>query len=55
MAGMAINLLLRKNGKFSSTSVGRNKEMAKRGITCVKHDEIKCYGKKTDSEGCSCT
>jgi len=25
--------------------VGHNKEMAKRGITCIHHDELKCYRK----------
>jgi hypothetical protein len=54
LAGLAFNILFRKNGKFPKYQVGHNKNMAKLGITCVKHDELKCYKKlKTEAgEGC---
>ncbi len=39
--GFGINIFFRKNGRFPETSVGRNSEMRKKGITCVKHDEIR--------------
>ncbi len=39
--GFGINIFFRKNGRFPETSVGRNREMQKRGITCVRHDEIR--------------
>jgi hypothetical protein len=35
-AGMGIRILLKRNGQFPETHVGHNKEMRKRGITCVK-------------------
>jgi hypothetical protein len=44
-AGLSISVILKKNGRFPVTSIGRNKEMKKRGITCVRHDEMICHGK----------
>jgi hypothetical protein len=41
--GLAFNILFRKNKKFPKYQVGHNKEMQKLGITCVKHDELKCF------------
>ncbi len=51
-AGLSLRILLEKNGRFPSTSIGRNKEMKKRGITCVKHDEIQCHGKGKSKGPC---
>ncbi len=53
-AGLSISILLKKNGRFPVTSIGRNKEMQKRGITCVKNDEMHCEG-KGKSRGSCCT
>ena len=52
-------LLFNKQGKFPVTSVGHNPEMKKLGISCVKHDEIKCFtksknGLENNATGCSC-
>ncbi len=52
MIGLAFNILFRKNGKFPAYEVGHNKDMKKMGITCVKHDEYKCFG-KADKNACS--
>lgn len=52
LTGLSINLLIKKNGRFPVTSIGRNKEMQKRGITCVKHDEILCRGKPGKGGSC---
>ncbi len=51
-AGLSISILIRKNGRFPVTSIGRNKEMQKRGITCAKHDEMLCRGKSGDRRSC---
>jgi hypothetical protein len=51
-AGLSISILIKKNGRFPVTSIGRNKEMHKRGITCVKHDEMNCRGKAGNRGGC---
>jgi hypothetical protein len=54
MIGLAFNILFRKNGRFPSYEVGRNKEMRKLGITCVKHDEYKCFANlKNNTVDCS--
>lgn len=51
--GMALNILIKKNGKFPAYQVGHNKDMKKLGISCVKHEEIKCFKKlKKGEEGC---
>ena len=34
--GLAIQIVLKKNGKFPDTHVGHNREMKKRGIVCAK-------------------
>jgi len=44
LLGLSLNMLLKKDGKFPVTSIGKNKEMRKRGITCAKHDELICEG-----------
>ena len=51
-AGMSINILVKKKGRFPVTSVGANKELRKRGITCVKHDEMICSGKGKSKGSC---
>lgn len=54
MAGMALSVLVRKNGRFPAYRVGHNRNMKKLGISCVKHDEIKCFRKLKDAECSSC-
>jgi hypothetical protein len=53
LLGMAITLLIRKNGKFPDSSVGKNKEMRKLGIHCARHEEIKCR-RDIDKGNCAC-
>jgi hypothetical protein len=53
MAGMMLNILIKKKGKFPEYRVGHNREMHKKGISCVKHDEIRCHNQRMKaSEGC---
>lgn len=53
--GLAFRILFVRGGKFPQTSVGRNKEMARLGITCVKHDEYKCWKEGGNgAPGCGC-
>ncbi|MBE0652777.1 MAG: hypothetical protein IH594_03205 [Bacteroidales bacterium] len=49
---MALSILFKKNGRFPAYQVGHNKDMKKLGITCVKHDEIKCHRKMLKDSGC---
>ncbi len=52
VAGLGIKILIQKNGRFPQTHVGRNKEMAKRGISCAQSIDVGC--KPTDPmSGCS--
>ena len=39
--GMAITIIVKKNGKFPETSVGHNPNMRKLGLSCEKCDELK--------------
>ncbi len=52
MLGMALNILVKKKGKFPAYRVGHNKDMKKLGISCVKHEEIKCQRKRLKDAGC---
>ena len=51
--GLAFRALFVKEGRFPQTSIGKNKEMARLGITCVKHDEMSCY-KNSGHGACGC-
>lgn len=35
LAGLGITILIKKNGKFPETHIGRNKAMKERGIHCA--------------------
>lgn len=53
--GLAFRILFVREGRFPQISIGKNKEMAKLGISCVKHDEYKCHKNgRTDAHGCDC-
>lgn len=54
MLGMMLNILVKKKGKFPAYRVGHNKDMAKLGLKCVKHEEIRCHKKMLkEAEDCS--
>lgn len=57
MIGLALNILVRKKGKFPAYRVGHNADMARMGVKCVKHEEIRCHKERlkkreNDCEGC---
>ena len=53
--GLAFRVLFVREGRFPEGSISRNKEMAKLGITCAKHDEMKCFNQgKSGGHGCGC-
>lgn len=58
-AGLALNILVKKNGKFPETEIGQNKQMRQLGIRCTKQDEIlrdralKGLSLKPDDEQCA--
>ena len=46
LIGLGISILIKKNGKFPETHIGKNREMKKRGIYCANttdHLERKNY------------
>lgn len=45
---MSFNIIFRKGKKFPDSSIERNVELRKRGITCAREDEIKMWRKKTE-------
>jgi hypothetical protein len=50
-AGLAVRILLKRNGNFKSTHIGENEEMKKRGISCAQHNDVGCN--PTSEYGCS--
>jgi hypothetical protein len=54
LIGLSISMLVKKGGKFPSSSIGKNKEMKARGITCVRHDELHCYREEKERKLCGC-
>jgi hypothetical protein len=48
-AGLGVNILFRKNGKFPQTEVGSNKNMKNLGITCTRQDEMKIFRQEKKS------
>ncbi|MDR0737987.1 MAG: hypothetical protein LBF39_02820 [Prevotellaceae bacterium] len=45
-AGLAITMIIKKNGKFPETEIGHNKNMQQLGIRCAKQEEL-CSGCQT--------
>lgn len=45
LLGMGVKIIFVKNGKFPSSSVGKNPALAKQGIRCAKHEEIARFRK----------
>ena len=54
MMGMMLNILIRKKGRFPEFRVGHNRAMRQKGISCVKHDEIRCHNERLKAnQGCA--
>lgn len=49
--GFSIQILLKKNGRFSSSSIGGSKPMRKKGIYCVKTEQKIIDKKLTKCDG----
>ncbi|MBS0010871.1 MAG: hypothetical protein KFF49_05655 [Bacteroidales bacterium] len=43
LLGLAIKILFTRDGRFPETHVGRNKEMARRGIKCAQSIDVGCH------------
>jgi hypothetical protein len=55
MLGMALNILVKKRGKFPAYRVGHNKDMARLGLKCVKHEEIRCHKARMKEKVVDCS
>jgi hypothetical protein len=50
---LALGISVWMKGKFPEIHIANNKEMKKRGITCVQDESFLCENQKTDRcEGC---
>ena len=49
---MGVKVFFHKSHKFPETSAGHNREMRKRGSTCARQDEIKCWSKNGAKATC---
>ena len=52
LIGLAVKILFTRAGRFPETHVGRNKEMARRGIKCAQSIDVGCHP-TDDFPGCS--
>jgi hypothetical protein len=51
-AGLAISLLIKKNGNFPNTHISQNKALKSKGITCAQYNDVGSHS--TDGfPGCS--
>jgi len=60
MLALGVQTFFSKKKKFPSTEVGQNRDMAKLGVSCAKHQEYKCHaeyrhGKGSEFSGCGCS
>ncbi len=53
LLGLMLKILVKKKGRFPEYRVGHNREMHKRGIACVKHEEIRCHTQRLKETGCA--
>ena len=53
LLAMGVRVIFHRSGKFPETSAGHNRDMRKLGITCPRHEEIKCWTKKPDQNTCA--
>jgi len=53
--GLALRIIFVRGGRFPQISIGKNRQMRELGITCVKHDEIRCHKRGGgNTTGCGC-
>lgn len=51
-AGLAISMLIKKNGMFPNTHISQNKALKSKGITCAQYNDVGSH--PTDGlSGCS--
>ena len=46
VAGMAVTILVKKDGKFPDGEISRNKALREKGIICAKEEELRLWRKR---------
>jgi hypothetical protein len=46
VAGLAVTILVKKDGKFPDGEIAHNKALRKQGIICAKEEELRIWKKK---------
>lgn len=46
VAGMAVTILFKKDGKFPDGEISHNKELRRQGIVCAKEEELRLWRKR---------
>ena len=46
VAGMAVTILFKKDGRFPDGEISHNKELRRRGIRCAKEEELRLWRKR---------
>ena len=47
VAGLAVTILVKKDGKFPDGEIAHNKALRKQGIICAKEEELRLWRKRT--------
>ena len=46
VAGMAVTILLKKDGRFPDGEISHNQELRRRGVICAKEEELRLWRKR---------
>ena len=46
VAGMAVTMLVKKDGRFPDGEISHNQELRRRGVICAKEEELKLWRKR---------
>lgn len=46
IAGMAVSILVKKDGRFPDGEISRNKALREQGIICAKEEELRQWKKR---------
>ena len=46
VAGMAVTIILKKDGKFPDGEISHNKELRRQGVICAKEEELRLWRRR---------
>ncbi len=49
VAGMAVTILVKKDGKFPDGEISHNKVLREKGVICAKEEELRLWKKRNPS------